>query len=481
MKKYCSPIVIIIATITSSYLTARHKEAFSRSFMFTKPGYYTIVAEQALWHDITYNKKGSLRAGIQAIPFFQRSMNRSKSSRYFLFDDKNCLLVSGDNTRYRNTRNIPIRDVRAEWLGLNSDFSGIISVNPWQQQWGFIFEYSQDLKQWMNLPFVRDMYLSCILPIASVTNNLRLTQTEVSNPNTTFPHNLIEAFDQPGWSWGKIASCNKKRTEVAELKILLGTSYESRDYLQVNYNSVLVIPISKKQDAEYLFSPVVGNNHHLGIGAALNIQALLNSDPTTVAFCFFLDLESTILIRNHQWRTFDLRDKPWSRFLLMNTLGAEPNTNVPGVNLLTRKATIKPFNVVDFAMGWRAKTKMVECEFGWGIWGHGYERVDHIKDIPVVFGIAGSAPGKTASRSTIAQQAPDDALNTFVPITLFDLDAQSGANAGALNFRVFLSTGIINIGHQEDTIFGAGWSIDIPYKNAALQVWNIWLKLGATF
>jgi hypothetical protein len=219
----------------------------------------------------------------------------------------------------------------------------------------------------------------------------------------------------------------------------------------------------------------------MGIGACINIQALINTEPEYAAFCFFLDLESTLLIRNHQYRTFDLRGKPWARFMQMNTLGAQPNTNVPGVNLLTRRATIKPFNVVDFATGLRTRTAHVELEAGLGIWGHGYERVDHIEESNVLFGIAGDRPGTTASRSTISQQAANDPNNQFVPITNWDLDAQSGANSGALNFRPFFSIGLINIGNTKDAIFGAGFSIDIPYKNSTLQVWNSWLKLGGTF
>ena len=245
---------------------------------------------------------------------------------------------------------------------------------------------------------------------------------------------------------------------------------------------MLVIPIADKEHAEFLFDPVVGNNHHMGIGAALNIQAPLNRDTTYVAFCFFLDLESTILIRNKQHRTFDLRGKPWSRFLLMNKQeGVEPLTDVPGVNLMTYKAVIKPFNVVDFAMGWRTKTQNAEFEAGWGIWGHGYERIDHIKNFTEVFGIAGTEPGTTASRSTISKRAPNDPEDTFVAITPFDLDLQSGANPGALNFRVFMSTGIINIHRHHDSVFGLGWSIDLPYKNSTVQVWKAWIKFGGSF
>ncbi len=479
MKKF---FVVMLLSAAASIIPLRadeHRTYSSRSFMFTKPAYYDIVMEQMLWHDVTYNKKGTIRGGLQFYPYYQRSMSLNNSKKYFLINKKTELLVAGDD----NIAALPVRDVRAEWLGINnSNFQGNLTVNPRQEQFGFVLEYSQDFKKWLDVMFIRDMYISIIAPFCSTTNNLNLRQFNVANQGTEFPHNIVEAFNQPSWHFGKINPHKKRRTNLAELKILLGTSYESRDYLQVNYNSVLVIPIADKQHAEWFFDPVVGNNHHMGVGAALNIQAPLNRDTTRVAFCFFLDLESTILIRNKQERTFDLRQKPWSRFLLMNEkTGYEPRTNVPGVNLMTYKAVIKPFNVVDFAMGWRTKTKHAEFEAGWGIWGHGYERIDHIKHFDKVFGIAGDAPGTTSSQSTIAFQAPNDADNTFVAINEFDLDLQSGANPGALNFRVFMSAGYVNIQQHHDTIFGAGWSIDLPYKNATLQEWKLWIKLGATF
>jgi hypothetical protein len=473
MNKY---FAFLLAILCAPLSAEHHRNTYSRSFMFTKPAYYNIVAEQALWHDIAYNKRGTLHGGIQVMPFFQRSIDLNRSARYFLIGGKTELLVSGDAV----LQNIPIRDVRAEWLNLPANFQGTLSINPRQQQFGFTIEYNQDLKKWFDVQFARDMYISIIAPVVCTQNNINLTQTNIANPGTTIPQDIIQAFDQPTWFYGKMTG-KKHTTNLAELKILLGTTYESKNYLQVNYNSVLVIPVAKKQNAEFLFDPVVGNNHHMGVGAALNIQALLNRNPERVAFCWFLDLESVILIRNKQYRTFDLRGKPWSRFLQMNKIGAEPTTNVPGVNLLTRRATIKPFNVVDFAMGWRTKTKRAEFEAGWGIWGHGYERIDHLEPFNEIFGIAGNQPGKTASRSTIAQQAPNDPNDTFVPITLFDVDAQSAANAGALNFRVFMSAGIISLGKKDDGILGLGWSIDLPYKNAMLQVWNVWIKLGATF
>lgn len=478
MKKYLALLFVFFVTPS---IDAK-REVFAHSFMYTKPGYYDVVMEQALWHDIAYNKKGSVKAGLQAIPFFQQSIPMEKNARYFLMNDKCELLVAGDKTPYVLTR-----DVRAEWVGLPDNFSGTLSLNPKQQQKGCTLEYHQDLKQWVDIMVLRDMYVSIQMPISETHNSINLTQTNITNPNTTFPENIIEAFDQPSWCFSRITDV-KKRVGVPEIRVKIGTSYISENAFQLNYYSAMAIPTGNKQDAKTMFEPVNGNNHHFGIGAGINIQAPLNRDLTDYAFCFFLDLESVILIRNKQFRTYDLFDKPWSRFLLVNKMNVNPpvtpidlptTTNLPGVNFLTQRITAKPFNVVDFAMGWRMRTQSVEAEVGYGIWGHGNERTNLDQPYTEVFGIAGSAPGKTASRSTIAQKAPDDL--DFVPILKSDFDPQSGESYGGFNQRFLASIGWIKKGRTTDGILGAGCSVDVPFHNSFLQLWKAWVKLAATF
>ncbi|HLW72444.1 MAG TPA: hypothetical protein VKR54_00160 [Candidatus Babeliales bacterium] len=476
MKKYLALVSVFFIAPSQGY----EQKVFAHSFMYTKPGYYDVVMEQALWHDIAYNKKGSLRGGIQAIPFFQQSMPRAKNARYFLMKDKNELLVAGDDTPY-----ILKRDIRAEWVGLPDNFSGVLSLNPKQQQKGCMFEYHQDLKNWVNVAILRDLYITIFLPVSETHNSINLRQTDVVNPQESFPQNIIEAFNQPSWCFSRITN-TKKHVGLAELRIKFGTSYISEDYFQLNYYSVIAVPTGNKQNGKTMFESVNGNNHHLGIGAGISIQAPLNRDTTEYAWCFFLDLESVILIRNKQFRTYDLFGKPWSRFLLINTpnivndpIDLPTTTNLPGVNFLTQKITAKPFNVVDFALGWRMSTDAVEAEFGYGIWGHGRERTNLNHPETQIFGIAGSAPGKTASRSTIAQQAADD-LN-FVPILRTDLDPQSGESGGGFNNRLFMSVGWVNKGTTTDSVLGLGGSVDFPFENSLLQLWKIWIKLSATF
>ena len=486
MKKYTLYIFAFfyfVSSISALELFTPPHEVSSRSFMFTRPGYYHLSMHEHLWHNIIYNKKSKQLAAFQIYSFFQRSLEKSKISRFFLINRNNELLVSGD----ANTDDAEILDVRAEWLNLSENFRGKLSVNPRQQQFGFVIEYNQDLKKLFDSWFFRDSYISIQIPFVAVDNDLRLRQSDITNPGKSIalPRDIIEAFKQDAWKFSRVEG-ERTRVDIAEIKIMLGRSFYSKNDFQITYYTHFIIPTGNRQDAKFLFDPVVGNNRHVGLGGATLFQIRLNRDPSKFSFCFFFNLEGTLLIRNTQFRTYDLREnlsenikKPWSRFMLYNKKGATPNDKIPGVNLLTLETTVWPFNMIDFSAGWRFKTERIELELGYNIWGHGDERLRLSRPLQETFGIAGKEPGKTASKSTIDKREVDD--KEFVAITEFDIDLESAKSPSALNHKVHAAGGIKNIGKRMDGFIGAGWFVDIPQKNSALKLWGVWVKLGTTF
>ncbi len=472
MKKYALTFFLLLCLAT--YLHAGLQEVFGRSFMFTRPAYYNSAMQQQLWHSIIYDKKGGSLAGFQLISFYQHSIDQRKTQRYFLINGKNELLVSGD----ANVELLPIRDVRAEWLNLPDNFRGNLAIKPEQQQLGFLIEYHQDLKQWIDNSFFNSTFLDFSIPFVSVENDLNLSQFNVANKSNTSPQDIIAAFQQKAWKFSRITG-KRSRFGAAEIKVSFGRSYLSQDYFQVIYSSLFTIPTGKKQNPEFVFDPVVGNNRYVGLGGAVNFQLLLNSDPSRFALCFFLNFEAIYLIRNKQFRTFDLKNKPWSRFLLYNKQGAKPNQNIPGVNLLTVDTVSRPFGMFDFSAGWRVQNDRFEVELGYNAWGHGDEHLRLRRTFTEVFGIAGSTADITASQSTISEQAADDAM--FTPVMESDINLDSAASRSALTHKAFLAGGVKKIGKRMDSFIGAGTFVEIPQKNSALKNWGIWGKLGATF
>ncbi len=476
----------------STTLIADPQEVFGRSFMFTRPVYAHLATQQALFHEIVYNKKGPTFGAIQVSGMYQQSRSISKTARYFLINGKNELLVSGN----KNTEDLNIRDVRAEWLGLSNTFRGKLSMKPQQRQVNAYFEYNQDLKRLAeDVTFFKNTWLSIAVPISIVENDLRLSQSDV-RPSDTLPRDIIEAFKQPAWKFSRI---DGKRTEfnVAEIKVSMGRSYISENNFQVAYWSSLIIPVATHQNPKFLFDPVVGNDRHVGIGGAVSFQFPLNRDTTEYALRYFINLEGIFLIKNKQRRTFDLQElegftfkvKPWSRFLLFNKKNGPPDLNEPGVNVLTLDALVRSFGVADFSTGWRYKNDWIEFEIGYNIWGHSDEKVELRRPFKTDFGIAGKSEpndtvAKSASQSTIDQQADNDKKNdkdVFVTIKEGDINLKSAAAGSAINHKIHFALGATHNSAKADGFFGAGVFVDIPQKNGSLRVWGAWAKLGASF
>jgi hypothetical protein len=467
--------------------------------MFTQPVFAHHNIEQAGWHNIEYNKHGKMRAGFQVIGVYQQSACDTDNQRYFLLPHKNVLLVAGDNVDTGSE----CRDIRAEWLGLPSNFSGRMAINPEQKQYGVILDLNQDLGKYFNCSLFENWFLQIKMPIVHATNRMNLRQFDVQEgtPSVypTAPRDIIQAFDQPAWKFSKIP-CERNTLELAAIFLRLGSKFTSEPSgNQVIYYSGLVIPGRRSITGEYLFDATAGYNGHLGINSGVQFNILLNRNVERFHWCLFANLDDTFLIRNHSCRTFGLLDnkqgkntrysKYLSRYMLFNTQC--PNQqNVPGVNLLTYRVMCKPFNMIDMGVGFRFTVcDAWEAEIGYSIWGHGKERLvfDRMREFQYnpsdassfKFGIAGSSIGKTASNSTIANQAVDD--EEFVAIELCDLDLESAATGGVLNNQAFAALSYQYFGDNTDCIVSAGWIATQPQKNSALTTWTVWAKVGATF
>lgn len=489
MKKLLSLIMLLLPQTMSAFSLFAIDDFSSESFMFPRPGLHNLAMQQAMWHDYIYNRKGQTAGSLQVYSFYQNTpgddccLEGNKYTGYFFPNCDQSLLVAGDDSGVLH------RDVRSEWLDIpNSAFKGNMTLSPEQKQYGIVFEYHQDLHRFLAPSLFDTFWFSFTLPFVAAKNNLNLRQYNVENPGTspTFPKDIVEAFNQQNWRYDKIVG-ELKRSGLSEIKLKFGAVLLAEDGCEVDFYQVLSIPTHSKNSPVYLFSPFIGNNRHWTIGLGVNFQFPLSQRDAEFPILFFLNAEHQFLIRNSQLRTFDLKNKPWSRFLLLNAQDGS-TTNAPGVNVLTRRVTVRPDSFVDLSTGIRVTRGGFEGEVGYDLWAHGSERLKlhrtickKCKEEVVVsdFGIAGSATGKSASESTISTLAADDA--TFVVLHDHDLDLNSGAARAALINRLHAALGFGSKGEDFEGFLSFGFFYDMPQNNAALKQWGGWAKIGASF
>lgn len=491
MKKYSWYLILLLlvpSILQASCATDNNNETFSRTYMATRPIIQHPSLYWSIWHNIIYPHDEYRRASVQTTAIGQWSFPMEETTYYFLPCCNNIIIVAGDNsTTSISTSSFTCeRTVRAEWVGLPSDFYGSFQIAPQQWQQGLFIEFNKNLTKMLDwIPNFANSWVSIAANIASVENRLNFQQLE--GPDTCLCAEgsgpIYEAFNQPNWYYGHFRN-QTSTLQLAELNIKFGRAYLAQDHFLVAYYSLLSLPTGNTQDPRYLFDAVSGNNGHWGYGVGVNFQILLNKDPYCYATCLFVNLETTFFPRADEQRIFDLKDKHWSRYLLLVDRCGSGYDFIPAVNILTRTCRVHPYNYVEFSTGIRVKTPKTELEVGYNIWGHADEWIELRCPFPSgKYGIAGR-PGpdgmpQTASRSTISNQAPND--DEFIALCESDLDIESGEAKSALNQKVHFSFGYINEGEVYDGFFGFGLFLDSPLRNTALKTFAAWAKLGASF
>lgn len=471
-------------------------KAQSQSFMFTRPLTQNLAMLDAVWHKFIYEKKGCSQSSFQILTAFQQSVHLDNNANvHYFLPCKNEMLVSGD----ANLDDLAIRDIRAEWLGLPSDYRGRFTINPKQKQFGCFFEFNQNLGTLLNHSLFENMWVDVLVPLSIVENNINIKQTESSTSIKQFPDSILQAFCQQDWLYSKIGG-QRSIMSLADFTIKLGSTYTAENDFVLGYYTIFVMPTGNKQDPAFLFSPVAGTNGHFGYGGGIYMQFLCNEHAENFALTMFIDFDSIFFARNKQKRTFNLKDKPLSRYLLFVEKNGLFNQTIPGVNVLTQECQVHPYGFIDFNIGFRLNVQCTELEFCYNIWGHSAEKIFHLKcPFPKDrYGIAGtpsSATGTTvvtASASTISTIAANDTVTVncpspclenlvFVPIRECDIDLHSGEARSAFNHKVQLAASFINEGCKFSTFVGFGAFYDLPMKNAALNLIGAWIKGGISF
>jgi hypothetical protein len=463
MKK----LITLLALFSLSGLYAK-VETSSQSFLFTRPVFNNIETRASFGHNALFDYEKS--NGFRLTPLYQTSFKSSKLKRYFLLADH-------DSVSFSNTA--ANRDVRPEWFGLPNNFGGTMTVKPEQTQFGFDFSVRHSIDGMFDISLFKNSWLFATLPIVVIKNHLNFSQSSITNSGAagTAAENIVSAFNNSAWNYLKMRTSSKSETRPGELRLGMGKTFLNDGRAHLASYSSISIPTDKKQTNKYMFDPQAGFNGHVGMvwGAHLQLPITRKTDPGTVAL--YLDFESNFLFRNHQYRTFDLVGKEWSRYLLYRKSGSAAEQ---GVNVMTRKVRVSAYNLIDASAGFRFHVKKAEAEIGVSAWGHGKERIDFVKPWEAVYGIAGTTNADSASASTIKTLAADDAA--FTTVKFSDIDLASGASVSTMTWRAHAAIGARGQGEKADGFFGAGVFVEMP-RNATkmFHQWGGWFTVGAAF
>lgn len=300
--------------------------------------------------------RNHVHGAVDATLFYNRSFDTDTLTEC-LFGIKECqaITISGSQVADRGAD-----DWLADYFYLPTDYKSSVSFSPRIDNIGAEFSLYVGLDEW-----APGLYFVVHAPLVHSRWDLNMCETiEVKGTNTHEPgyftpdtlsrNDMLANFTQyaEGCSVGPFAQTvgntdltttfenlrnarmtvdTLNQTRLADLRTLIGYNFVRKDRLRIGLQGIMAAPVGNRPEGEYLFDPVIGNGHHweLGLGVTAN-GALWRSEDQEKQIIFSLDAKATHLFASRQLRTFDLKGKPFSRYMLAQRMGSPVVGNLKG-------------------------------------------------------------------------------------------------------------------------------------------------------
>jgi hypothetical protein len=408
---------------------------------------------------------------LENVIFYGESTNKANMARYFLLGNKTELSVKENNSG----------DIGSLWLNLNNGndtFSGTFKIRPLRRTLGTTVSYFQDFSK-----ILPHTWLNLSLPIVKISHKLAFSETITGPKGTTAGITTIfDALNNKNWCYGKFAS-KRSVSGLDDINAKIGFNFKVKKQNHFGAYGFLILPTGTKPTAEYIFEPLIGNGHHVGLGLGFTYgwQIL---DKSNVKLDLLVEANLQHLYPAKELRSFDLKNGQWSRYLQVARDGT-PGTPYPGINFFTKELKVFPRNNFEFLGALHYKYKQINVELGYNLWFKNSEDVelenpwDYADEYNI--GIYDIQNGTiSASTATINNANPTQDA-TFTRIQSTDLDLESAAQKRKSSQTVYLAAGLNSFIFRVPSLTGIGFSYEVADSNTAMSQWTVFFKQVFSF
>lgn len=284
------------------------------------------------------------------------------------------LTISGSQTPNRGAN-----DWLADYFGLPTDFKSVVTFCPRIQNAIFDFNFYFGLDNW-----AEGMFFRIHFPVVWAKWNLRATELlstgtllngttngylagymnsalsgtatatipplNIGITNANLQKSFLTATDGAHGTFGDVTqdfqygiigngfsannttntfgNCNGKNrcggrtiSRVSDVELALGWNFFCCDDYHLGLEIRGSAPAGNKPHGKFLFEPIVGNGHYGTLGGGLTSHYMFwRGCDDDRAFGLWLDVNVTHLFKSCQVRSFDFKNKPNSRYALLETL-----------------------------------------------------------------------------------------------------------------------------------------------------------------
>ena len=244
----------------------------------------------------------------------------------------------------------------------------------------------------------------------------------------------------------KMDPCSRRLVHYSELSTTIGYDRFINGYHHMGIGFQFSAPCGNRPKGEFLFEPIIGNGHHWECGVELSAHFRTWTNQTEDIFTeFFFDTVISHLFKAKQRRSFDLKESPNSRYMLMQKLSPtiSDNLNGNGINSIAQYASavapvanITTFKVnvsinaqADIAFMYAYTKNKNTWSFGYSLWTRGCEEIT-IKNPEIFPESMWALKGDAHTFGFVAQQLPPQNLPVGTPVALSATEHKATINSG---------------------------------------------------
>lgn len=482
----------------------------SKSYLNVRPQGQSHSPEllSAFRYDRINAKHDGRNGGVQFVAFGSKTTNDDALSRYFSVFGKHVMSVKSSGS-VEDTGSAG--DILADHFNvftLNNEYESTISFCPEQSTFGVILHGRKGF--WQNEDANRGFWASLSFPVMRVKNKMNFKETITNDgggvnvdASPVAVANMQEAFRQSAWKYGKIVCGDLEKTGVADVELKVGYEWLEHEPCHLESYVGVIIPTGNTPRGEYMFEPVVGNGKHFGLmwGGAVGVN-FYEDESRDRTLRMEIAAHSQYLFSKEQVRSFDIKNKPWSRYMGVYADLEEATQSVdlagdfavnyqtPGINMFTRPVDVTPGFSHNVTSGLVFTCKKLYAEVGCNVYARQDECVELACSFPdeVAFKYP-SGVGATSVIRNISGQSTLDAAGEILladystaVVTQEQLDLNSAASPAFLSYTLYGTVGYRCDDHKYPLIAALGGSYEGAVEtNGAVDRWAIWGKVGFSF
>jgi hypothetical protein len=387
------------------------------------------------------------------------------------------LVISGSRVANRGAH-----DWLADYFGLPTDYKSTVTIAPRISTILFDLNFYLGLDEWCD-----GLYLRIHTPIVHTSWDLNFCENIINaginsqlpgyfNESTTGIDRaqLVNSFTDyvsaqavpnlgaivsfEALKNSKMATRAKNKSALSDIQVAFGWNFLLCDDYHFGVNIRGAAPTGNRPCSEFLFEPMVGNSHHWELGIGLTSHyTLWRSCDDLMSAGIYADCNITHLFRAHQRRSFDLKGRPNSRYMLAQKLGTpvanlfvnplpddQANSAIPAAqfqNVFTPVANLTTFDVdsriaaqIDLAILADFATPHWNLDIGYNVWAQTCEslrlscRCPAPLDGNVTWVLKGDSFVYGFAQTAIAP------ITFHEPIALSPSESQATLNHGTNNF-----------------------------------------------